>query len=98
MSGDIGYALRQLRRAPGFAVAAIATLALGLGANTAVFSVAQAILLRPLPYPHSDRLVMVWDQLQKMGVRQLPLSAHNFDAYRADSRTFEAAEAFEEED
>jgi len=56
---DLRYALRQLYRAPGFAATAILTLALGLGANTAIFSLINALLLRPLPVPHADRLVVV---------------------------------------
>src|SRR6204780_3454263 len=98
MLRDGRYMLRQLARSPGFAAAAIITLALGIGANTAVFSVADAVLLRPLPYPNSHRLVMVWDQLWKIGVQQLPLSAETFDAYRADGRIFETAAAFREDD
>jgi len=102
MLADVRYALRQFARAPGFAVVAILTLALGIGANTAVFSVADAVLLRPLPYPDADRLVMIWDQLWKVGVRELPVSAATFDAYaaasRADGRAFEAVAAFKEED
>src|ERR1700685_2182123 len=65
---DLRYALRGLARSPGFAVAAILTLALGIGAVTSIFSVADAVLLRPLPYPHQDRLVMVWDELKNLGV------------------------------
>src|SRR5580698_3487281 len=56
---DMRYALRQLRRAPAFAAASMLTLALGIGANTAVFSVVNAVVLRPLPFPDSGRLVSV---------------------------------------
>src|SRR5580658_9835237 len=56
---DIRYALRQLNRSRGFAIVAILTLALGIGANTAIFSVIDSILLEPLPFPHQDRLVQI---------------------------------------
>src|SRR5579872_6939466 len=57
---DIRYGVRTLGRAPTFAIVAVLTIALGVGANTAVFSVADAVLLRPLPFPHADRLVRVY--------------------------------------
>ncbi len=95
---DIRYAGRQLRRTPAFSLTALLTVALGIGATTAIFSVADALLLRPLPYPSSGRLVMVWNELTKIGVRQMSLSAVDFDAFRADTHVFEKAAAFREQD
>ena len=66
--GDVRYAVRQLRRAPSFAAAAILTLAIGIGANSAVFSVVNTVVLRPLPFPSPDRLVSV----QLMSIRGRP--------------------------
>ena len=80
---DTRYALRTLQRTRGFATVAIATLALGIGANTAIFSVVNGILLRPLPFPHSEQLLKVWSANSIAGSTKAPVSPLDLDDWRA---------------
>jgi len=94
---DLKYALRQLRRAPGFALPAILTLALGIGAATAVFTVVDRVVLRPLPYAESERLVRVWDRDEPAGLLYFSVApAHYFD-WQQRSRTVAAIGAYRED-
>ncbi len=86
---DVRYALRGLRRQPGYAAAAIVTLTLGIGATTVLFSVLDAVLLRPLPYPDSERLVQVWEHNLPLDRRGNVVSPANYLDWRSRSRSFE---------
>jgi putative ABC transport system permease protein len=86
---DLRYALRQLGRSPGFTSAAILTLALGIGATTAMFSLVNAVLLRPLPFPEQDRLMWLAQQDHSLpGVASEALSYPDYFDWRAQNRTF----------
>lgn len=91
---NVHYSARSLSKAPSFTLAAVLTLALGIGANTAVFSVVDAVVLRPLPYRDAGRLVIVWDQLLKLGLDQFPVTFANYADYRRENRVFEDVAAF----
>src|SRR5499427_3178360 len=82
MISDFRYALRQLCKSPGFTLVAILTLALGIGANTAIFSVVEGALLRPLPFPHAERLVRIYEALDENGARSATLNLSDRTAAR----------------
>jgi putative ABC transport system permease protein len=88
---DLRFAFRMIHRNAGFAATAIATLALGIGATTEVFTVVNGVLIRPLPYPEPDALVAVWHSAQFQAVRSsnIPLSSTMYLAYREHSTTFQ---------
>jgi len=92
---DLRYALRQLRKAPGMALLAILTLALGIGANTAIFTVIESVLLRPLPYNHAERLMRIGQQDKKGSVGQT--SWRDYRGLRDQSRQFEQMALFSED-
>ncbi len=86
---DMRVAFRMLRKNPAFALTAIVTLALGISASTAIFSVVNAVLLRPLPYRQPDRLAIVWGDLRNRNVRDFPMSSSDFRDFRAETKAFE---------
>ncbi|HWA56181.1 MAG TPA: ABC transporter permease, partial [Gemmatimonadales bacterium] len=94
---DITVGLRALRRTPGFTLVALLTLAIGIGANSAVFSVVRSVLLRPLPYPEPDQLVQVWSDYREQSGRTEPewLTPPDFADWRDQNRTFAAMAAYD---
>src|SRR5206468_8545088 len=92
---DLRYATRMLWKKPGFTSIVVLMLALGIGANTAIFSVVDAILLTPLPYKNADRLVMLWETnpKQRLGLDNLPVAVGNFLAWQDQNGVFESMSA-----
>ena len=81
--------LRSLGRAPLFTAVALLTLAVGIGANTAIFSVVNGILLKPLPYPHPEELVAVWMTAPGLNIKDLNPGPSNYFIFREQNRTFQ---------
>ena len=93
---DLRYAIRLQRKNPGFTIVAVIALALGIGANTAIFSVVNTVLLQPLPYKDPERLVMVWEEATKSGYPQDTPTAANYRDWRDQNQSFEGMAAVDE--
>lgn len=93
---DLRYGARMLRKKPGFTLIAVFTLALGIGANTAIFSVVNTVLLRPLPYREPDRLVMVWGNFRGLNMMRLGASAPEFVDFKGQTSVFTELAAFQQ--
>src|SRR5215208_81211 len=91
---DIRYGMRTLLKSPGFTAIAVIALALGIGANTAIFSVVNSLLLRPLPYSDPERLVQLWEANLKKGRSEMPASYPNFADWRDQNKVFEHVVAY----
>ena len=89
---DVQLALRHIRTSPVFAAMTVATLAIGIGANSAIFSAVYAALLKPLPYAGADRLVALWSDQTKIGDSNYPMSPANYDAFKRETTTLSQVE------
>jgi putative ABC transport system permease protein len=85
---EVRHAWHRLAKTPGFTLAALLILTLGIGANSAVFSLMNAILFRPLPYDRADRLVLIWEDSQMFKIKDSPVAPANFTDWRTRNRSF----------
>jgi len=92
---SLRYAVRILRRSPGFTLTAVLTLALGIGANTAIFSVVNATLLRPLPFPRPERIVAIQNQFKALGLDAASASVPDYMDYRKQRQLFSEVAAID---
>ena len=100
MLADLRFSLRNLRKSPGFVAIAILVLALGIGANTAIFSVVNGALLHALPFPEANRLVMIWEKNPQLGdflAERVPTCLKNFFAWRAQSKSFDMMTVYQQD-
>ena len=92
---DLRFGARMLAKAPNFTLIAVLTLALGIGANITIFSVVNAVLLRPLPYPEADRLVYLWSEAPMQNIRERASAYANFSEWRNQNKSFEDLAVFD---
>ena len=93
---DLRFGWRMLRRSPGFAIVAVLTLAIGIGANAAIFSVINSVILRPLPFPESQRIVWIWETDENRNVHRGVASQAEFLDWRDRNHSFEELAAWRE--
>jgi len=93
---DLRYSARMLVKSPLFAAVAILTLGLGVGANSAIFSLVNAVLLRPLPFPEPDRLVFVWEDTNMFGLKDSVVAMGSYVDWRARNHVFQQMGALEQ--
>lgn len=92
---DLRYGVRAMRKSPGFVLTVVAMVSLGIGANTTIFSVVNAVLIEPLPYKEPDRLIRLWESNPGRGRTELPVSAPNYKDWKAQQSVFEQLAAAE---
>ena len=90
---DLRFGFRQLLSKPGFALIAVLSLALGIGANTAIFSLVDAVLLRPLPFHDPERLVIVWEDYTRIGFPRNTPAPANYADWKSQNKVFEGMAA-----
>ncbi len=91
------YTLRRLARSPMFTAISLLTLAIGIGANTAIFSVIEGVLLKPLPYPHSGQLVALWHTAPGVNIKDLNMAPSLYFIYSDESRVFQDVSMWRDE-
>jgi len=98
VGGDVRYGLRTLLKQPGFTCVAVLTLALGIGANSAIFSVVNDVLLKPFSFSEPERLMVIWERLLPQGLQRMVVAAPNFVDWRAQNQSFQDIAAYRLED
>src|SRR5499427_2338970 len=91
---DLRFGMRMLMKNPGFTLIAVVTLALGIGANTSIFSLVNAVLLRPLPFPEAGRLAQVWNTNLEKGITSFAITVRDYTDWRKRSQAFERLAAY----